>query len=277
MGGWKRARGAAPCRRMKTNPISPAPRRKGSLRMADIPAEVRQGLNEGRLEAVTLVEALAVDHARLLREVLPQAGEAMVRRVQAAQELKITGKMRAMGEILHECEGLEVFETLARHRSDTVRGWAASLLGAAAGLTLRQRLLKMADLADDPNAGVREWAWMALRPHLIEDLERGMQALAAWVRHESACLRRFACEITRPRGVWCAHIELLKQEPGRALSLLEPLHDDPARYVQNSVANWLNDAAKSRPDFTRETCARWSGQSDSKATAYIVKRATRSL
>lgn len=277
MGGWKRARGAAPCRCMKTNPISPAPRRKGSLRMADIPAEVRQGLNEGRLEAVTLVEALAVDHARLLREVLPQAGEAMVRRVQEAQQLKITGKMRAMGEILHEGEGLEVFETLARHRSDTVRGWAASLLGAAAGLTLRQRLLKMADLADDPNPGVREWAWMALRPHLIEDLERGMQVLAAWVRHESACIRRFASEITRPRGVWCAHIELLKQEPWRALSLLEPLHEDPARYVQNSVANWLNDAAKSRPDFTRETCARWRGQSGSKATAYIVKRAMRSL
>lgn len=262
---------------MITNPVAPAPKRKGSLRMADIPPEVIAGLNAGELEAVTLVESLSVDYCQLLQAVAPDIGADTIRQMREAQMLKITGRMKASGDILHTRYGLKGIEKFARHRSDTVRGWAAAILSVAPKLTLKQRLTHIADLADDPNAGLREWSWMALRPHIIAELDLALKLLEPWTHHASANLRRFASEATRPRGVWCAHIEVLKQEPQHALHLLDPLHSDPSRYVQNSVANWLNDAGKSQPDFVHQTCARWQKQSKSKETQYIVKRAKRNF
>lgn len=262
---------------MKTTPVSPAPKRKGSLRMADIPRDVIAGLNAGELEAVTLVESLSVDYGKLLQAVAPDAGDETIRLMQEAQLLKITGRMKASGNILHARYGLKGIEKFAKHRSDTVRGWAAAIVSVAPKLTLKQRLAHIADLADDPNAGLREWSWMALRPHIIAELEVALKHLEDWSHDDSANIRRFASEATRPRGVWCAHIEALKSDPQRALHLLDPLHSDPSRYVQNSVANWLNDAGKSKPDFVHQTCARWQKQSKSKETQYILKRAMRSL
>jgi 3-methyladenine DNA glycosylase AlkC len=59
--------------------------------------------------------------------------------------------------------------------------------------------------------------------------------------------------------------------------MLEPLKSDPSRYVQNSVANWLNDAGKTQPEWVERICVKWERASRTPETQYIVRRARRSL
>jgi 3-methyladenine DNA glycosylase AlkC len=119
---------------------------------------------------------------------------------------------------------------------------------------------------------------MAVRPYLVAELDESITQLAQWTQLSSERLRRFACESIRPRGVWCSHIAVLKQNPERALAVLEPLRADPAVYVQDSVGNWLNDAGKDRPDWVRTLCKQWLADlPDNPNTKRITSRAGRSL
>jgi 3-methyladenine DNA glycosylase AlkC len=142
---------------------------------------------------------------------------------------------------------------------------------------LAERLRLGRRFAVDPHMGVRELAWISLRPHLAKELELGLRLLEPWVHDTDANARRFASEITRPRGVWCQHIQRLKDEPCLGEPILEPLNSDPSRYVQNSVANWINDASKSQPGWAKGVCRRWAKLSKTPQTTYIVKRALRTL
>ena len=84
-------------------------------------------------------------------------------------------------------------------------------------------------------------------------------------------------EGTRPRGVWTSHIESLKRDPSLGLVLLEPVRSDASPYVRNAVANWLNDASKSRPDWVQQVCQRWTAESPTRETAWVVQRSLRTL
>jgi 3-methyladenine DNA glycosylase AlkC len=90
-------------------------------------------------------------------------------------------------------------------------------------------------------------------------------------------VRRCAVESSRPRGVWTRHLEPLKADPAPGLPLLEPCRADPSDYVRRAVANWLNDASKSRPEWVAALAKRWTRESRCEETAWIVRRATRTL
>jgi 3-methyladenine DNA glycosylase AlkC len=252
-------------------------RRTGATRSADIPADVLEALSLGTLSSATLAEGLALDQARLLRAVFPDLPPHALAKADTACGLGILKRMHAIAGVLLQALGPTGIARCQAHAADTVRGWACFMIGQQLDLDLPDRLQAIRPLADDPHFGVREWAWMAVRPHLAQDLEAAITELTPWTTSPSERLRRFASEALRPRGVWCAHIPALKQQPQTALPILEPLHADPATYVQDSVANWLNDAAKDRPDWVRALCARWRQGQPTEATRRICTRALRSL
>jgi 3-methyladenine DNA glycosylase AlkC len=248
---------------------------RGATRVADVPGGVLAELNAGRAQTRTLAEMLAMDLRVLLRVVVGGVTEQELEGV--AAPAGITRRMQhAGGVVLARC-GLGGTGRLASHPSDTVRGWAAYAVALAPGLSLAERVARVRPLADDPHSGVREWAWLALRPRVAEGLDEAIALLTPWTSEATPNLRRFASEITRPRGVWCRHLEALKADPSAALCILERLRDDPSRYVQDSVANWLNDASKSTPGWVRGVCERWGRSSGSARTARIIRRGLRTM
>lgn len=239
-------------------------------------AERLNALNTGSVAASHLAECLAVDFAALLQAVAPALEHDALHRMRDAESKGITQRMALAARLLRE-SGQGAPAKWQEHASDSVRGWACYLIGSDASATLPAKLRAMRPLADDPHFGVREWAWLALRADIVAAPLQALECLQPWTQQASPYLRRFACEALRPRGVWATHIALFKQHPDHALPLLEALADDPDRYVQDSVGNWLNDAGKTQPRWLRDLCARWQREHDGSANAYIRRRALRSL
>jgi 3-methyladenine DNA glycosylase AlkC len=260
--------------------------RKGAARIALIPPEVLEALNEGLVPTVNLNEFLALDLARLARNVAAHIGlDPAHERI--ADTLAMLGAFKPVKRHEHVARALydltepradrdAVANALATHASDIARCWASQWIMFSA-LPLPDKLQSVRRFAADQHFGVREMAWMAVRDEIAGAVDDAVALLRPWVLDADANIRRFASEATRPRGVWCAQIEALKAEPWRALPLLEPLKADPSRYVQNSVANWLNDASKTQPEWVHELCERWTAESRTAETAYIVRRALRTI
>lgn len=264
--------------------------RKGAQKAADIPADALELLNRGQLETVNLTEWLAVDHRILLHHILNELGLLQEQDTAFAGVGKLASESKIMkiipaialgwlelAERKPEAERARIFGALAAHRSDSVRCWAAYIVGLDQRLSLSQKLKGIRPFAADSHFGVREIAWMAVREPITNELEESVAILYEWARNQDANVRRFAVEAIRPQGVWAKHISALKQNPGMALPILELVKSDPVKYVQDSVGNWLNDASKSEPGWVMQVCGAWLEESDTKETKRIVTKATRSL
>ncbi|RJX39540.1 DNA alkylation repair protein [Paenibacillus pinisoli] len=261
--------------------------RKGPRRASEIVPEALDLLNRGQIQTVNLTEWLAVDHIKLLRAVLVELGlqhhtaamMSALERIEGQPAMKVIPAVAGewLGMMRQQKDGQkEIVERLAAHTSDSVRCWAAYIIGLEA-LDLEQKLASIRRFAADHHFGVREIAWMAIRADVSQELLLSIQVLSEWVHEEDANLRRFAVEATRPRGVWAKHITELKVNPELGLPLLEPLKADTSKYVQDSVGNWLNDAAKSRPEWVAGLCQTWLALSGEASTKRIAARAQRSI
>jgi len=261
-------------------------KRKGARTLASISWELKQQLDSGQIETASLPEWLATDQVILAKTVLAQAHamqfhESIERAVNALKLKTTTKVLPAVGMALAEQGVLpetELYKYLAQYPNDIVRSWCAYVVVNMPEIPFEEALAYMLPFAADAHFSVREVAWMALRPLIEKNVVEALAHLQPLVYHHDDGIRRFASEVSRPRGVWCAHIQSLKTNPELAEELLTPLQTDESRYVQNSVANWLNDASKSRPEWVLEICSRWnSSNPNHKATMYITKRALRTV
>ena len=259
--------------------------RKGARKAQDIPSEVLGLLNTGKIETVNLTEWLAVDHLKLIKAVFPKIGIEQDRidlisiKIESQNKPSTMNTTKLIGSTIFQLYSKtknldEILDRLSAHMSDSVRCYAPYLIGLDNDLSITEKLTKSQKLVADSHFGVREVIWMALRPVIDKNLEESIRVLSDWTTSEDENIRRFTTESTRPRGVWCKHIEQLKEI---ALPILEKLKSDKSKYVQDSVGNWLNDASKSKPDFVIKLCKKWQKESQTKETERIIKRARRTI
>jgi len=262
--------------------------RKGAVRRSEIPSNVLAALNRGEIETVNLVEFLAVDHAKLFRSTRSQlslddpSAKQIASTIKKLADVGVMQRLADTGQVFHQVlDGSDhreaVYRQLAAHPSDVLRNWAAYMDTANPKLTFAQRLKRARPFAIDENMGVREIAWMCVRVPASDKIVTQIEKLHPFAKHKNYLMRRFAIELSRPRGVWTKHITGLKERPEIAEPLLELCREDETKYVQDSVANWLNDASKSRPDFVKTLCDRWLSETNSKHTQRIAHRALRTL
>ena len=261
--------------------------RKGARDTASVPADVLKLLDAGRIETVNLCEWLVVDQLALAEAVFPEIGceNLLADTARRLSELKIRTapkKLEAIGRLLGErvsgkAEIKRLSAKLLTQESDIARSWGAYAVGLTNGLSLEERFRLIRPFAADRNMSTREIAWLALRNEVIADLERSLELLSPFTTDADANIRRFASELTRPRGVWCQHIKALRADPKPGFALLGPLRADPSKYVRDSVGNWLNDSSKDHPELVSALCSRWEKESNCPETGMILRRALRTI
>ena len=116
----------------------------------------------------------------------------------------------------------------------------------------------------------------AIRYFIREFPEQTLRELEKWSANKNYHVRRLVSEGTRPSLPWSGRIGL---EFKTTMPLLNTLHADPTRYVTRSVANHLNDIAKSEPDLVITTLKDWKklGKQSPDELAWMTRHALRTL
>jgi 3-methyladenine DNA glycosylase AlkC len=249
---------------MASKTPEPTGARKGARTVAGVDSEVLKQLEAGTLESANLTEGLAINMGKLMASIAPKVAKHAI-----DLELGIVQRMAQAGGALRAID-----VDFTKHPSDTVRGWAAFAVGQNESIEATKRLKAIKVFAADSHFGVREWAWMAVRAIVVAQPLEAIKVFTPWTKDKDANVRRFASEATRPRGVWAASIPLLRKEPEHALPILDALKLDHEKYVEDSVANWLNDAAKDQPTWVQHLLSQWESEC---VADRLIKRAGRSL
>lgn len=116
----------------------------------------------------------------------------------------------------------------------------------------------------------------ALRTFLRQFPKETMRQLTRWAKDPNYHVRRLVSESTRPLLPWSGRIELTVES---TLPLLDMLHADPTRYVTRSVANHLNDIAKTNPDLVVQALQKWHtlARQERQELLWMTRHALRTL
>ncbi|WP_422107494.1 DNA alkylation repair protein [Winogradskyella sp.] len=256
--------------------------RKGARSFKDLDPEVIDYLNKGLIETKNLMEWLATDQLQLLKLVLEEHQktdwyDSFDMAVNAQKKPTANSNTKVIGETFGQLtSNLEFYKTLRSHHSDIVRCWAcwAESLQYDDISTL---INGIKPYAADSHFGVREVVIFASKERMTEHLDLSVALLSKWTEDKDENIRRFAVEALRPVGVWVKKIAVFQTNPEKGLALIEPLKSDTSKYVRDSVGNWLNDASKSQPEWVSAICRQWEKESRTKETAYIIKKALRTI
>lgn len=262
---------------IKINIFNLKSKRKGAIRISEIPKEILDSLNNAEIETANLVECLAIDFAKFSVSLFPNLTEENIKKIQSLKNEGWVSRCLKTSEIIFSQFKESSLDILDNHKADMARSFACAIYGNILPCKFSQKLDYIQKFADDNHMSVRECSWLFVRNEGIKNLEEFIEIMQNWSLHKSENVRRFASEATRPRGVWCSHIKTLKENPNLAINILDNLMNDNSKYVQNSVANWLNDASKTSPEFVVNYCSLWENKSHSNNTKYIIKRALRTL
>ena len=223
-------------------------------------------MEAGQESSASHVEHMAIDQSQLWRHAFPS----LTSEVPAFSEFGFIGRLREGGRRLYVELGVSAY-SLPAGEPDTVLAWRAFALGSA-GLPLAESVRAIKPFAEHPHFAVREWAWLALRPAVVADPHDAIGILTGTLDGASSYWRRFACEVTRPRSVWGAHIPKLKRTPELGEPLLVGIACDESAYVVTALTNWLNDVCRTHRGWVEKFCAQHGGDRASK----LSRRATRS-
>jgi 3-methyladenine DNA glycosylase AlkC len=246
-------------------------KRRGAKTPSEVPIAVVADLSEGLLETSNFMEQIALDLEKLVSRRLRFVRSA------GLNDLPFKRGLICAGQRVASVMAAEAIFDRLQDECDTVRSIAALAIASHHETPRAQRLALLMPLADDRHFGVREWAWIGLREVEGENLIQLIPELTILAQSKSAFVRRFASEVTRPRGVWCRHLKALKEQPDLARQVIELLMSDPSPYVQLSVGNWLNDTFLYQPEYVRRFCDEWLGHrgEPSTSTVKICRRALR--
>ncbi len=116
----------------------------------------------------------------------------------------------------------------------------------------------------------------AIRTFLNTYPEETLTILKQWTHDEHYHVRRLVSEGTRPRLPWSCSVSL---RPEQTIPLLDALYADSTRYVTRSVANHLNDIAKTNPTLVLHTLRRWrkEGRQNKRELQWMARHALRTL
>lgn len=137
---------------------------------------------------------------------------------------------------------------------------------------------------DDPEASLaampeltKQWSCeFAIRPYLRDHLDLTRTHLRRWVLDADERVRRLTSEGTRPLLPWGPKVPVLSEDPAIGLELLTALRHDPSEDVRRSVANHLNDVAKSNADLVVAVLQDWTSEAEPVDEA-MVRHALRTL